>query len=284
MAMIKVNGARLAYDEAGRGPAVVFSHGALGDRRMWDAQMARLAGSYRVIRYDWRGHGESDDAAGEYAQYRDLFGLMDALGVARAALVGCSMGGAYCLDAALAEPDRVSSLSLISPGVNGHQWPEDMLAQARETVHSSVPADRLRAYRERTAPEVREDDVAAMAYAQARMMIVGPGRTVADLDPAVWRAALHMVEDVFRREWRSPLATEKILLPPARGRLREVRVPTLLINGLADVRGIQQLADVIAAEVPGVRRLDLPDTAHTPPMERPAEVNAALAGFLAAAA
>ena len=109
--MIAVNGTRLAYDDAGAGPAVVFSHAGIADRRMWDHQFDGLASDHRVIRYDWRGHGQSGAAAGRHAHHRDLLALMDALGVEHAALVGCSMGGAYAVDVALAAPRRVRALA-----------------------------------------------------------------------------------------------------------------------------------------------------------------------------
>lgn len=84
-----------AYDEAGSGPAVLFAHAGTADRRMWEHRFLALSARHRVIRYDWRGYGESGDAAGEFAHHEDLPAVLDALGVERAALVGCSMGGSY---------------------------------------------------------------------------------------------------------------------------------------------------------------------------------------------
>ncbi|MBO0880183.1 MAG: alpha/beta fold hydrolase, partial [Mycobacterium sp.] len=72
MALIRIGGVDFGYDEAGNRPAVVLVHGGLADRRMWDHQFRALAARYRVIRYDWRGYGESGDAAGEVAHYEDL--------------------------------------------------------------------------------------------------------------------------------------------------------------------------------------------------------------------
>jgi pimeloyl-ACP methyl ester carboxylesterase len=75
---------------------------------------------------------------------------------------------------------------------------------------------------------------------------------------------------------------ERYLQPTARGRLAEIRVPTLVINGLADVPGIQEIAALLADGIAGARRIDLASTGHLPPMERPAEVTGALKEFLAA--
>ncbi|MEV4377142.1 alpha/beta fold hydrolase [Streptosporangium sp. NPDC049644] len=75
----------LAYDEAGSGPAVLFAHAGMADRRMWQHQFLALSARHRVIRYDWRGYGESGDAAGEFARHEDLPAVLDTLGVERAA-------------------------------------------------------------------------------------------------------------------------------------------------------------------------------------------------------
>ncbi|MFB9882018.1 alpha/beta fold hydrolase [Planobispora siamensis] len=279
--MIECNGARLAYDEAGHGPAVVFSHAGIADRRMWEHQFRALSASHRVIRYDWRGYGESADAEGEFAHYEDLLALLDALEVDRAVLVGCSMGGAYAVEAALAAPGRVAGLVPIASGLAGHAWPPEMLEQARERVHSSVPADRLSAYRDRGAA-VDPADVDAIARAQVLWQVAGPDRGKDDLAPEVWEAAVEMCRGVFTRLWSGPPSAERLLEPPAAGRLDEVRQPTLVINGLCDVPGIQAVSDLLADGIAGARRIDLPRTGHLPPLERPEEVTSALTGFLAA--
>lgn len=72
--------------------------------------------------------------------------MLDALGIERAALVGCSMGGAYSVDVALAAPERVTALVLIASGLSGHEWPAEMGALARERILAAVPADRLARY------------------------------------------------------------------------------------------------------------------------------------------
>lgn len=270
----------MGYDEAGSGPAVVLVHAALADRRMWEHQFRALAETHRVIRYDWRGYGESGDAAGEFAHHEDLLGLLDALGVARAALVGCSMGSAYSVDAALAAPERVTALALVCAGLSGHEWPPAMLERARAQVHAAVPADRLSRYNSRAGGAVDPADVAAMAEAQVRFMVVGPDRSPDDLDPAVWALSLEMCRGVFEREWSGPHSTERPLTPLAVGRLAEIDVPTLVVAGLADVPEVLEVSTLLTEGITGARRVDLP-TGHLPSLERPAEVTAVLREFLA---
>ncbi|MBF8194407.1 alpha/beta hydrolase [Nonomuraea sp. K274] len=284
--MVTVGGVKIAYDEAGpREPAgtVVLLHAGVADRRMWEHQFRALAERYRVIRYDRRGEGESGDAAGEVCHHEDLLAALDALRVERAVLAGSSMGGAYAVEATLAAPSRVAGLALICSGLAGHQWPAEMLRQARERVHVSVPPDRLARYRRGDAGDVEPADVRAMAAAHTLWQVAGPDRGRDALSDQVWEAAVEMCRLVFERDWTGPRSTERHLTPPAAARLAEITVPTLVINGLSDVPGIQEVSALLATGIPGARRLDLPETGHLPPLERPAEVTSALTDFLATA-
>ena len=119
---VAVDGGTLYYEARGSGPAVVLLHGGGLDLGMWDPQVEPLARSFRVIRYDARGHGRSTARMGPYSTLEDLRRLLDHLGVARAHLVGLSMGAGVALDFAINHPERVSKLALVStsgppPGV-----------------------------------------------------------------------------------------------------------------------------------------------------------------------
>lgn len=281
MARLEILGTDIGYDDAGAGTPVVLVHGDAADRRMWGAVATDLATSHRVIWYDRRGFGESSDPTGPYAHHRDLIAVLDALDVPRAAFIGASMGGACAVDAALQAPDRVSALGLVSSGLTGHTWPDSMLALATEFVGGVVPEERLAGYRTGSAVDVREEDVQAMALAQARFLVAGPTRDPADVDAQVWRDSIKMLEQIFRREWSRVPIDEDLLDPPAVGRLGEVNVPTLVVNGRRDIPGIQALADILVDGIEDVTRVDLPDTAHNPPMERPTQVAAAIRDLLA---
>lgn len=92
--------------------------GSLGATRdMWDPQVAALSDRARIITVDLRGHGESPAPAGEYAMAdlaADVLALMDSLGIASAHLVGLSLGGAVAQTIALDHPERVDTLTLVS--------------------------------------------------------------------------------------------------------------------------------------------------------------------------
>ncbi|AWS47776.1 alpha/beta fold hydrolase [Streptosporangium sp. 'caverna'] len=280
MATMRINGADLAYDEAGNGPAVVLVHAGCADRRMWEHQFQALKADFRVVRYDWRGYGESADAIGDFAHHEDLLALMDALEIGRAAVVGSSDGGKIGLDAALTAPGRITSLTLVAPGVSGHEWPSSMTSLYRERVHDVVGLDRLRLYRTGEAETIDPAELDAYCEAETEFLVAGPSRTRDDLDPEVWKAALAMDRRLNQRAWSRPQPASRTAQPPAITRLHEIKIPTLVVTGLADVPGILALSDLLVESIKGVRRIELPRTGHLPPLERPNEFNAALLGFL----
>lgn len=280
MAFTEVHGVRLAYDEAGSGRAVVLCHAGIADRRMWTGPYEALAADCRVVRFDWRGYGESGPASAEHTLHADLLGLMDALDIDRAVLAGCSVGGAAALDAALAAPDRVAGLVLVGAGLSGHTWPEGMADFLQDRIAAAVPDERRRAYRDGTNDTVLDADVEAVADAYARFWVAGPGRDPGAVDPRVWTTAMTMLRQVFQREWTEHPVEPGTPQPPTTDRLAEVDVPTLVLNGLADVPALQQVADLLSVGIPGADRIDLPDTGHLAPLERPEHVTAAIIDLL----
>ena len=116
MKTANVNGITLAFeDSGGSGPAVILSHGFLMDHSMFDAQVAALKNSYRVITWDERGFGgtraEADFTYWDSAN--DVLALMDHLNIASAVVGGMSQGGFLSLRVALTAPERVKALILI---------------------------------------------------------------------------------------------------------------------------------------------------------------------------
>ncbi len=116
---IVVDGVRLAYDDAGAGPALVCLHAIGHGASDFAALRARIGAGRRVIALDWPGHGSSADdrEPAKAARYEALLaGFLDALGLARATLLGNSIGGAAALRLAAHAPGRVRALVLVNPG------------------------------------------------------------------------------------------------------------------------------------------------------------------------
>src|SRR5512146_125874 len=123
---VEVDGANLYYEIAGEGPDIVLVHAGFVDHRMWDEQFAAFAQRYRVVRYDMRGFGVSRFTQGPFAHRRDLQQLLQALGIAHAHLVGCSMGGGVVIDFALDYSGMADSLVLVNSALGGYPFQGDM--------------------------------------------------------------------------------------------------------------------------------------------------------------
>jgi pimeloyl-ACP methyl ester carboxylesterase len=108
-----VNGIQVYYAVYGKGPPLILLHGGLANANYWGNQVPVFARTHQVVVMDSRGHGRSTRDAQPYGydlMASDVLGLMDFLGVKRAALVGWSDGGIIGLDIALNHPERLTRL------------------------------------------------------------------------------------------------------------------------------------------------------------------------------
>jgi pimeloyl-ACP methyl ester carboxylesterase len=247
----------LSYEVSGSGEPVVLIHAFSVERRMWAPQIAALEGRYRVIRYDLRGHGRSAAPAAAYAPHDDLRSVLDALGVARAALVGLSAGSTLAIDFAIAYPDRVTRLVLASPGLNGHV-PSPPLTWTAPVFQAAGAGDAEKAARlwAETPIMALRNDLSAAATV----------RTLVMDNVKLW---------TFRTNPARPLT------PPAIGRLAEVSRPTLVILGGEDLPHIAEIAGLLTKGIAGARLTTIPGADHMTNLDAPDAFNRAMDGFLA---
>jgi 2-hydroxy-6-oxonona-2,4-dienedioate hydrolase len=258
----EVNGARLYYEIAGAGDPLLLVHAGIADSRMWDGQLAVFALRYRVIRYDMRGFGRSAMVEGPYAHHEDLRALLDSLGIARAFLVGCSIGGRTIIDFALQNPGRVGALVLVASAVSGFEAESDPPEQWEELVAADEAGDLER-----------------VSELEARIWVDGPYRGPDRVEPGV-RDLVREMNLIALRNEASGLGDELPLEPPAVGRLAEIRVPTLIIVGDLDRPEIMERADVLERSIPDAQKAVMPRTTHLPNMESPGEFNRIVLEFL----
>lgn len=122
------NGFRLAFDDHGAGPPILFLHGIFVSRAQWAPQIEPLSSSYRVITCDLRGHGESSRGDGEAYSIellaRDVVQLLDELGAGEVVCCGHSFGGLVAQELCLSHPDRIRGLILSETlfGVRSSPW------------------------------------------------------------------------------------------------------------------------------------------------------------------
>src|SRR5215510_8229489 len=117
-------GARLYYEEAGRGTAIVFAHEFSGDLRSWEAQMRFFSRRFRCIAYNARGYPPSEvpSSPSHYSHTiaaDDIRALMRHLGVDKAHIIGCSMGAYATIMFGMRYPRNALSLTTIGAGAGG---------------------------------------------------------------------------------------------------------------------------------------------------------------------
>jgi pimeloyl-ACP methyl ester carboxylesterase len=248
----------LHYEEAGHGDPIVLIHGFQMDLREWDEIAPVLAQSRRVIRYDARGHGRSAAIDGPFFAHEDLEALLTELGVSRADVIGLSMGSNIALEFALMHPGRVRQLVMISPGL------PDVRVTASRTwmtpimtaVRAGNGAEAARLWWE--SPMLEGTRARGSAGERYRAVVLDNGRI-----------------------WTQNPSAQRQLEPSLSARLSRLTVPLLVIVGGGDVTGAVPQSDSIAARLPSVQRLTIPDAGHMVSTERPGEIVAALNRFLA---
>jgi 2-hydroxy-6-oxonona-2,4-dienedioate hydrolase len=262
---VELDDGKLYYEAAGTGEPLVLAHAGFVDSRMWDDQWRDFAQHYRVIRFDMRGFGKSDPAAAPVSRRNDLYRLLKQLDVARASLLGCSLGGEMILDFALEYPAMVSALIVVSAVPGGFQMQGEPPRYLMEMMSA-----------------VQQGDLALASELQIRIWVDGPFRQPEQVNPQVRQRAAEMNGIALaKRTWgiadAHPLNP---LDPPAAQRLSEIGAPTLILAGGLDDPEILRAAEVMATAIHGAKKVIIPNCAHLPNMERPAEFNQAVLGFL----
>ena len=254
-----ISGGRLYYEVVGDGPALVLAHAGIADRRMWDEQFLVFAQHYRVIRCDFWGFGKSTIANNTFFLHQDLYQLLKFLDVERAHLMGCSLGGRVIIDMALAYPKMVKSLIVVGSGLSGYEFTGEVLTRFVEQIIAT---------RER-------DDYDREIELKLQLWFDGRSRTPDQVDPQVRERVREMLLSQPAAQGEG-----QPLKPAAIDRLTEIDVPTLIIVGDRDEANIVTIADLLAANVHGARKIIIPDTAHLPNMEKPEHFNRVVLEFL----
>lgn len=245
------------------GPAdgipLVFSNSLGASTAMWQPQVDALAGEYRVIRYDQRGHGCSEVTAEGYAfgtLVDDALALLDALELERVHFIGLSLGGMTALGLALHHPARLRSIT------------------AANCVATVPPAG-----------QALWDERATIAREQGLEPLVAPSleRWFTAGTRASRGEALRWVGEMFAA---TPVAGYVATCAALKtlnylDELPRITVPTLFIAGTHDMGAPLAAMQDMHARVPGARFVEL-DAAHVSNLERPDKFNAALADFLRA--
>lgn len=249
----ELDGLRVHFEAEGYGQkTVVLIHGASLDLRMWEGDFVNGLNrtGYQVIRYDIRGHGQSDapvdgHSFGQYA--RDALALLDELDVERPALVGLSLGGAIALELALLAPQRITGLVLLGTALPGYPFSSEFGAVFQGAVNAmATPGSAgLQPWLESGLFDPLRQNAAAFAPVLAQI-------------------------ENYSRTPLLQIATDEG--PHASDRLEELALPILTLVGELDLPDFHDVSALIAQRAPDAESAVIDGAGHCVPIEKPQEV------------
>jgi len=242
---IDVGESRIYFEECGSGPdAVLLVHDGVVHSSVWDGVWPAFCRHGHTIRYDRRGYGKSTSATKWFSETDDMAAVLRQAGVTRATIVGSSHGGEVSIDFTLEHPDLVRRLVLVGAVVGGFPYTEHFLN--RNTAMSEP---------------LRRGDVAAGARSVSNdRYLIAPGNDEAR--KKLLDLLLAAPQDLTHS---TPALPPKSALP----RLGEIRVPTLILVGDADIPDVHAHAGAIEAGIPRSKRIVIPGTGHIMYLEKP---------------
>ncbi len=236
-------------------PALLLSNSLATDLHMWDPQMAALTKSFRVIRYDSRGHGGSvaDDGPYSIEQLgRDALNILDALGVAKTNFMGLSLGGMVGMWIMTHHGDRIEKAVLANTGAylgNSDFW-NMRIRTSRNDGMGSLVAGTVERWFSREFAEKSPDSIAKVAAMVRATPALG------------YASCCAAIRDMDQRE-----------------AIRSISCPVLVIVGTKDPATPPAMGGLIAGTISNARIIDL-DAAHMSNIEAETAFTRAVVSFL----
>jgi len=248
----------IAYrvDGPGDHPVMVFSNSLGTDHRLWDRQMPAVQDRFRVVRYEACGHGVSDLPRGRVTIERlaqDLLALLDHVGVDRAVVCGCSLGGVLALWLAVNRPERLTGAVLANTGAKvgtDESW-NARIAAVRAGGTAGVRDQVVGRF---LTPEFRARDPETTSLISGMLEATNPDGYIA--------------------------ACEALRESDLRADAARVRVPVLIIGSERDQSTPPALSRELHASIEGSELVMIADAAHLSNVEQPELFNGALTRFV----
>jgi len=261
---VRVGDLDIAYREAGSGDPVLLVNGTGESGATWAGLMGRLQDRWRCVAYDARDTGGSSHAGSAYSPGDlavDAAGVIEGLGLGTCHVIGYSLGGATAQELALARPDLVRSLVLLSTWARSDAW---FVAQMRNwqvirRAHADDEDAFLRALEPWILSPATFDNPPLLAEVRA-----------------MWDADLpDQPFEGWIRQCEADIAHD------AADRLGPVGAPALVLVGDDDICTPLRYAEELVDLLPDARLVTMPDAGHCAVFERPVAVADAVAAFLA---
>ncbi|MEV7554467.1 alpha/beta hydrolase [Amycolatopsis sp. NPDC089917] len=267
--MITDDGRELWTSATGRGAPILCCHGGPG---LWDMFGTFDPGpGFRLIRWDQRGAGRSEPR-GPYTLDRmvaDVDAVREWHGLDRVPVLGHSWGAHLGLLYVLAHPERVSAFVYVSGVGLGYEWHAEF-----KQNFERVLGDRHRRWTELRAKERDAAEERELAVLQWAADFVVDGARHAETMATPWFPINYEANSALGEEMRAVPESELVEA------CRSLRVPTLIVDGMADARP-RWAVDSLERALPSVTRVRLPGVGHVPWLEAPEAFRTAVADFVA---
>jgi 3-oxoadipate enol-lactonase len=250
----------IAVEHTGAGEFVIFLHGIGGNRRNWHDQIKAFAPFFHAAAWDARGYGDSEDYEGPLTFTDlgdDLARVLDYFAIDRAHVVGLSMGGRIAMDFAVRYPNRLLTLTLCDT----HKGFAGFSDEKKKAFIAS-----------RKEPLVNGKELSDIAEPVARTL-VGPNAT-----HAAFQALVDSMSRLHKESYIKSIEASVML--DVRNDLGAIRVPAHVVVGEDDRLTTVEMAQEIAADIPGAELTIIPGAGHLANIEKPVEFNAATLAFL----
>ena len=255
-----LGGSEIEYDVQGDGPTVLLLHAFPLGRFMWDAEAEAFSRRHRIVRFDARGFGGTPPGDGPLTMDRiadDGAALLGLLGIEKAVVAGCSMGGYAAFAFAHRHPERLDGLVL-------------------QDTRAGADTDDARAYRASLATKVLEEGAGAAVDAFLPRLV---GETTRRDNPTLVSRLRERILATSPRGIAQALAGLGAR-PDSRDTLATIRVPTLIVVGEEDVLTPPAEAEAMAEAIAGSRLEVIPSAGHLSNLENPEAFAGALGRFL----
>lgn len=267
MPVLEANGIHIGYEIHGQGHPLLLIAGVGYSRWFWHRLIPHLRDHYRVIAMDNRGAGESDKPPGPYTvsmMAADAAGLLDALGISRAYVLGHSLGGFIAQELAITRPDLVAKLVLASTTHGGmNVIPITREALEVMTKRDGDPLDLIR----------RGIAVAcAPGFAEQHPDLVE--------ELTAYRLSNPVPPEAYQAQVMAGMGMNALSDEDVARRMAALTMPVLILTGDQDKVVPPGNADLLAQKIPHARVHVIPDSGHLFPYEKPEETAALLREFL----
>lgn len=249
----------LYFDKLGKGKPLILVHAGFSDRRDWMHQISDFGKEYNTIAYDQRGSGNSSVIKTGFSPADDLKAIMDYLKIEKTSLVGHSIGGTIALDFALQHPEKVSALILVASGLNGYSWSKEYM-ELMNAIWS--------------VPQPEE---------MTKQFLSAPFYAVSMSEPTIKSDIETITKENFQKvlKWETfDIRDVHWYFPDSISKLKELKVPTLVIYGDKDSEDIKQIAQLFNKSIRNVKITQIKNTDHLLNFEKPNELNKLVLDFL----